>query len=551
MAVVSVFAMTQNNATTNKNNEVVVDSDTWDNSDKYDTGPIEKDQTTGNYTFAAGGVSHDRFESQEGGTDYTEDTYWVIAPGGKITDEFASNSDGGFHDYGPGGPFGFPLEAGALKLQNPDIGPFFPLTAAESGDVSLMKHIGGPGVIGQQVVVAASASVQEEQLATEDFYGNSIASFVNGPTFAGSQVTDGDVGQQGDDGWAYNVNAVGGSVDVTPKANVPMGNLGWPNVGTFTPSIMANNIDLSTTTPTFCVGQQVTFKPVWNSDPSGYSDPPNVVDRVAHWSLPGKFVNEQPYSYCPAYYDENAALLNRILSRDGTLSTCCWFVSGSGGGCSVGMNLYFSNGQVVFINASGNLIIYRPQVTPSFNSPGQIALYPGTSQSNPLEWPYTIMGLQSPSGTPIGLAANVSSQFPGTAQFVQVFSGNATGTWHTFNTAGSDWLDTSDPYPYPAGKTSVHTANNGLATPELVDQPWDACWNSPSTDNTTFTDYLQFTPDAGPGPNIFVTLATFTWNYYGKANEVDGVWSLDSSSSVTGPTGPVSSDIFPYWTLTW
>jgi hypothetical protein len=304
-------------------------------------------------------------------------------------------------------------------------------------------------------------------------------------------------------------------------------------------SVVANNNDLGTTTPTFCVGQKVNFTANWS--PSE----PACSEIVAHWKLPQKFVNE-PYIYvydngtCTTYIRDDQLLHVTAVGAGTSPGTGCWFINGPGGACLVSMNLTFPNGQVVFIQARGFINIYLPSFSTSSASAGKIAVYPGTWHQLYLE----IMGLQPPTGAGIGLAANVYSQIPGTAQFVQVFKGYTSGTAFDYNTAGSNWLDTAD--PYPVSGSSTHTAGDrGFAAPQLTDQPSDACPSSPAVDNNTFTDYLQFMPDDGPGQNIFVTLATSTWTFNGTATETGGVWSVVGPAP--SPTQLVSSDAFPIW----
>ena len=126
-----------------------------------------------------------------------------------------------------------------------------------------------------------------------------------------------------------------------------------PHVG----HITANSIDL-TNTPTFCVGQYLTFGVAWNTTPP-------YVEAVSHWTLPGTFVNEQyQYSASCTSYRKNADLLTRIYSRDGTFTTYCWYVRDFvAQRASVGMNLSFLNGQTVFITSAGKFSIYRPTLT--------------------------------------------------------------------------------------------------------------------------------------------------------------------------------------------
>jgi hypothetical protein len=79
----------------------------------------------------------------------------------------------------------------------------------------------------------------------------------------------------------------------------------------------------------YCVGQQITFSPSWSpSDPGAAS-------TVAHWSLPGEFVND---------YNEpldDSASGNYFVNSDllANLTTSCWFINKPGGTASIGMNL--------------------------------------------------------------------------------------------------------------------------------------------------------------------------------------------------------------------
>jgi hypothetical protein len=296
---------------------------------------------------------------------------------------------------------------------------------------------------------------------------------------------------------------------------------------------------------TFCVGQALLFEADW------WPSAPPITDALLHWTLPGTFVNRQPYpTTCDAYYDKDPSLLNTHYAVDGLSTTFCWYVDKvQAGKASVGINLYFSNGQTAYVNAAGLFNVYRPSFTPfTFSVQGQFGVYSGFSQDldHFREWPYSIMGLQPPTGTPVSYTVEVDSKYPGTAEYAQIMNGYATNTVSPIDTGGIDELDTSDPYANEGPAHTSHSFNGYFATPEFQDSPWNACSISPSVTHITFTDYLQFKPD-GDSANIFVTLGKITWIVDGKANETGGVWSLDSSSSVTGPTGPTDSDEFPFW----
>jgi hypothetical protein len=339
-------------------------------------------------------------------------------------------------------------------------------------------------------------------------------------------------------------------VDVTPKANVPMGNLGWPNVGTFALTIQANNIDLSTTTPTFCVGQSVGFLPVWNSDPSGYSDPPNRTDIVAHWTLPGKFVNEE-YEYSPSCwsYHENATLLNNF-------STGCWFVNGTGGQCSVTMALYFSNGQSVTIQAFGGLMIYRPQV--------QFDIVP-TPAFYPVIWNgYLEVGYDSGDGPGGGgndagtvqFDAKITSEMPftGIVNWVQL---NVRSVSPPFHKIGANSGDTGGATVFDHGfgvdgynkddstidvKTIGYPPHGSI---DLYDSPGILIlptYDSETVNNDYFHTYLQFYPDTG---GIWVTLGVVTWGWGATENYNGGSPIL--SNPWTQQPKYIDTDAFPLY----
>jgi hypothetical protein len=203
--------------------------------------------------------------------------------------------------------------------------------------------------------VAVNPPSQAQQEVTQPGFAS------GGPVIPYEQTSIPGLGKNlGTDSWAYGEKDNGTLVDVTPTAGAPMYNFPWPNASAYALSITANNVNLddpSIPTPTFCVGQGISFDVSWGLCPPPYT---NV---VAHWTLPGTFVNTKPYPYCPAFYNENAAFLNRILSVDKILSTSCWYVDKlDAGTASVGMNLYFDNGQVVFIQASGQLAIVKPSI---------------------------------------------------------------------------------------------------------------------------------------------------------------------------------------------
>jgi hypothetical protein len=276
------------------------------------------------------------------------------------------------------------------------------------------------------------------------------------------------------------------------------------------------------------------------------------MDAIVHWELPGTFVNEKPYSYCQAYYDKNGLLLNHIYSQDGLLSTHCWYSDATTNSATVMMTLFFSNGAIVPETASGQFKVYKP----SFETPlqiiksGQNALYAAPIPG------LTALGLQPssppapPTGSPVAYNCYLYTMFSGTVQITQLINGSTSGALENLTTGGTNELDVQ--YPYQNISVVVAARRHGTQPPppqlSYQDMPWVTCSNSPTIINWSFTDYLQFQPSVGSqSENIFVTLGTITWSDFGKANESGGVWSVDSSSIVSPPIGPVMSNVFPYW----
>jgi len=91
----------------------------------------------------------------------------------------------------------------------------------------------------------------------------------------------------------------------------------------------------------------------------------NFTSDSAWWTLPGTFVNQQPYSYCPGYYDENDAYLNNLQDplQSGFFLTSCWYSQALDNG-TVGLKITmtFPNGKVATASASGQFSVYRPSL---------------------------------------------------------------------------------------------------------------------------------------------------------------------------------------------
>jgi hypothetical protein len=286
--------------------------------------------------------------------------------------------------------------------------------------------------------------------------------------------------------------------------------------------------------PTFCVGQQITFVPQWITYPYTYPSAPPYSHATADWTLPGTFVNEQPFpATCDEYYDDNTNLLHQDSATNSALSTSCWYVTGmQGGNASVAMKLAFSNKQIA-INAAGTFNVYRPKTvfnptyigTPQVVANSALTLYP-----------------------PMSFAHDVQSDFPGVAGYTQLVGGEYTdsATGNILDVGGvtpQTELDLGELY---YGTQPITSTNGSLA---FSDAPLVGF--SPTTfmtsQNITLNAYLLFKPD-GSG-SIFVPLRLVTWNLNDSAQYVSGAWSVETGNPVAAPADNDTS-AFPLWTNT-
>jgi hypothetical protein len=103
----------------------------------------------------------------------------------------------------------------------------------------------------------------------------------------------------GSDGIRWTTYPDGKDVPLSIQTGVLLSKID-PGESKYHPYITANGANLDTSTPEFCVGQNVTF--TLNGLPLG-----NIVNMAGQWNLPGKFVN-QPTNYsstCTTYVEND------------------------------------------------------------------------------------------------------------------------------------------------------------------------------------------------------------------------------------------------------
>jgi hypothetical protein len=346
----------------------------------------------------------------------------------------------------------------------------------------------------------------------------------------------------GADGNLYLLLPDNTNLDITPVI------AGAPDYYTFnittqkyTLTITANNIDLSTNTPEFCVGQKVTFQPAWNGSTDPLYGLPNVSDAVALWTVPGTFVNDQPDpNNRPAFYDEDRAKLNPVLSRDHKVSTEGWFADGPGGACRLNMDIYFSNGQIVFLQAWGAHRIYRPTVDRwvlfNYGQPELMIhdekLSLGNCDNNNNGMSFQAFMQNTNGGGHAGFTQLISGEFN---------NGVIPVTLDGYELDGTEWI---------RGTQQIHT--QVLSPVPLDDQPSVGLSIAAHVNfSLAFEDYLRFRPSVGnESDNIYVTLRLVTWIVNASAT-YDNIlgWQVDPGGALTGPYIS-NSDEFPTWIKT-
>jgi hypothetical protein len=312
-------------------------------------------------------------------------------------------------------------------------------------------------------------------------------------------------------------------------------------------------IDLSTNTPEFCVGQQVTF--------SNAFDPPitNIVaSKVIKWTLTGNYVNnDTPGSSTVStnYFADFNMLTNETASA--------WWVSGGSPPTTytvaLAENLTLNNGQQIIVTAKGLFNMFRPNVAmvnPTVHgTPENIWLtgYPDSYPAGPawtgLEAGIIGLGVAGTTNNIDYLVRVVSSDFSGDAKITQICAINTTHSPTDINITNQ--LDNSDPYGSDVeNPSSVHVNKNSdpsgtINEMSLDDAPRGGGFGSFHF-NGSFVDYVMFNPNSSSS-DIYIPLGKVIWHTSFAATYPS---VTINSNSVSGPTSPDNSDDFPTWTDT-
>jgi hypothetical protein len=357
-------------------------------------------------------------------------------------------------------------------------------------------------------------------------------------------VKIGNLGYLGSDGFLYKSLPDNAIIDITPIASRPFYTFGVAatkhrlTVTANDKPLVFDRVISTAGLPEFCVGQQVTFKAIWDQAP------PALPDSTSDWHLPGKFVNQpwqrsivendQPYSYGSLNYRRDD---NLLINRN---ETACWYVNKPGGTASIRMVLHFSNGQYVVIAAGGDFTIYRPRIWLEPLRPEEQIRYYTMSWKNPVTCKLKLGENGDAVEGIMRFVVNMNSRYSGAAGLTQLITANYQNPAYMFS---DERCDGSEFYDGPRDFESTINPNLANSFVSMGDGP-NSIWPSPNVVDLSCRDFVRFKPDGG----IWVTLGIVTWETVGIAQTILGVWEI-TDDETTDPNGPDSSDELPEWTI--
>jgi hypothetical protein len=281
--------------------------------------------------------------------------------------------------------------------------------------------------------------------------------------------------------------------------------------------ILANGIDLSTNTPEFCVGQQVTYQLVFEPPlPAG-------TQTQLGWVIALDYVNTNTPGQngaSPTYTMDLTQLTNA--------TTKLWYVQGASdthGWIWCNVTNILPNGDSLVRKVQGQVSVYRP----TFSNFKPMA--------NFFAWPVYYYGIPFLQGS-MDWSVTLNSKYDGFIGVTQLIKAT-----HGVYDTGGNWYQDGDTEIYgdtsnPTGIYSV--ANIATHSTTLDDNP-RAAPNPCVTMQATFKDYLRFKP--GGSNSIWITIGINGWSINGAACLITGM----SHDDIPPATPLTSSSDFPVW----
>lgn len=233
-----------------------------------------------------------------------------------------------------------------------------------------------------------------------------------------------------------------------------------------------------------------------------------------------------------------------------------WWVSDGEKYVAVEQNTIFANGQKATTRQKGKVTLFRAKVESFVSSCAGVHIIPSGGST------LQTLGLIGPNGeTGIQWTAMVRRPdgFSGGAFHTQLVKRNMSYNTYPWpgvpnfpdDTEGEFWLDAIEQY---LGVTGFPLLTGGGHPADPI-RPV-LFWDTPSLEAGLFSfydraevqddfhTYLRFQPD-GDG-SIPITIGRIDWGRHGKAEKINGVWSL-TVSNYYGPTTDWSDRTFPKW----
>jgi hypothetical protein len=324
-------------------------------------------------------------------------------------------------------------------------------------------------------------------------------------------------------------------IDVTPTAtgyDAYVFNVGQQR---YDIKITANNIDVSTALPEFCVGQQVAMSASW------VPALPASVSQDCSWVLSLPFLNDY---HLPAAAGGSSIPLINQEKLDTNAASLWWYGDGYKYNYCHLRNI-FPNSQVFSFVKSCDVKVFTPTVRfpASPIQPMNVLVKDGLLEC----------GDSDGKGAPSFSATIYSvTNFSGVANWVQLIKRGGSPQYRT--TAGEFWLD-NDPFYNTSGGggadgtggTNVNTRISPFGSIFFDDHPNGTVSHYPLSARSLddkFLTYLVFKPDGAS--DIWVTLGLVKWEWSGtESTSALGVETL-TSSWTNGPSF-LKTNSFPNW----
>jgi len=468
------------------------------------------------------------------GNTRTDDSSYSWSDGDPVGDDDWSEILTGVFTNSGDGPMNSELDGWGKVPSTPDVDAGAHHYAVKGGSYNWTYNGGGAtedvemtANTKETLYAGGKAAMKRQVLVCVHFSATEIGQALGGPPVATllADVTSSStaLGQMiGSDGNVWVVMPAGGSMGATVTAPVQHVDIEGGDTTTYNLDIMANGQDITTTTPTFCVGQKITFGLA--------TELPDGVEADYDWALSGTFVNRsaQANSHSSVNWDIDP---NSLL----TATPYGYWVDHGNKNAYLHINFHFSNGQSATASLNGQFNMFKPQTTIQTTT-GTVAV------DDDYEDDPTALHYGTPDYIPGITFHNTAAITSGDIKWLQVINHSSYSAQRNDGSElgpfqANDALDNTDPYGSNPDdiNTTADSPGFGLAIPEYFQSM------SASGD---FKMYLEFQPPGG----IWVPLRVVNWNWNGIAIRSGTNWVLTTAPHPDPNPSDSDATTFPSWT---